>query len=596
MGTAFVYQGRLLDGATPPSGLYDFSFTLWDASSGSSQIGAAVATNAVPVTNGVFTVTLNFSNVFDGNARWLAISVRTNSGGSFTALSTRQPLTPVPYALFASNTATAAIAATAAGVSAGAVSNAALQDASITASKIASGQVVKTLNGLTDAVTVSSGDGNIAVAISGNTIQLASTNAWLLTGNSGTTNAVLGTLDAQPLDLVANGQRGLHIEPSSSLANEVNVVGGSGYNAVASGVSGATIGGGGCYLRLYNPFTHTWSTLDGHHSIGANFGTIGGGYFNSIATSGDYGTIGGGMNNLILTNADHATVGGGMNNSVSGSYALIGGGSNNTASGFASTVDGGALNVASGAGATVGGGGFDGSAFNANVASGAGSVVAGGTQNLASGSRSTVGGGHDSFATNWYATVPGGAWNLAGGTGSFAAGQTAKAKHDGVFVWGDASTLADFASTAANQFLIRAAGGVGIGTNAPSTALEVAGVVKASGFQGQGAVPWQVVAGTSQASAVNNGYVVTNSSLVTVTLPGAPSIGDIVRVTGAGSGGWKIAQNAGQSILAANVAGKTTTVGTSGYLTGGQGAAIELQYIGNSQFLPLKHEGSISAN
>jgi hypothetical protein len=39
----------------------------------------------------------------------------------------------------------------------------------------------------------------------------------------------------------------------------------------------------------------------------------------------------------------------------------------------------------------------------------------------------------------------------------------------------------------------------------------------------------------------------------------------------------------------------TTTVGTSGYLTGGQGAAIELQHVGNSQFLPISHEGTLFA-
>ena len=36
----------------------------------------------------------------------------------------------------------------------------------------------------------------------------------------------------------------------------------------------------------------------------------------------------------------------------------------------------------------------------------------------------------------------------------------------------------------------------------------------------------------------------------------------------------------------------TTTPGASGYLLGGQNTAIELQYIGNNQFLPLSHEGA----
>jgi hypothetical protein len=33
----------------------------------------------------------------------------------------------------------------------------------------------------------------------------------------------------------------------------------------------------------------------------------------------------------------------------------------------------------------------------------------------------------------------------------------------------------------------------------------------------------------------------------------------------------------------------------SGYLVGGQNSAIELQFAGNGQWLPLSHEGTISA-
>jgi hypothetical protein len=33
-----------------------------------------------------------------------------------------------------------------------------------------------------------------------------------------------------------------------------------------------------------------------------------------------------------------------------------------------------------------------------------------------------------------------------------------------------------------------------------------------------------------------------------------------------------------------------TTPGISGYLLGGQDTALELQYSGNNQFLPLSHE------
>src|SRR5205085_556172 len=63
----------------------------------------------------------------------------------------------------------------------------------------------------------------------------------------------------------------------------------------------------------------------------------------------------------------------------------------------------------------------------------------------------------------------------AGGSISTAMGNRAKANHDGTFVYADASSLDDFASTANNQFLIKATGGVGIGNNAPHHQLRISG-------------------------------------------------------------------------------------------------------------------------
>lgn len=63
-----------------------------------------------------------------------------------------------------------------------------------------------------------------------------------------------------------------------------------------------------------------------------------------------------------------------------------------------------------------------------------------------------------------------------------------------------------------------------------------------------GTVRWNNVTATSQQASVNNGYFANNFDEVRVTLPMGPSIGDIVRVTGSGIHGWKIAQNPGQVI------------------------------------------------
>lgn len=64
-----------------------------------------------------------------------------------------------------------------------------------------------------------------------------------------------------------------------------------------------------------------------------------------------------------------------------------------------------------------------------------------------------------------------------------------------------------------------------------------------------------VVAGSSVQAQPGRFYVANGASLVTVLLPPAPLVGDVVRVSGAGTGGWLVAQNAGQSIYAANLPG-----------------------------------------
>jgi hypothetical protein len=67
-----------------------------------------------------------------------------------------------------------------------------------------------------------------------------------------------------------------------------------------------------------------------------------------------------------------------------------------------------------------------------------------------------------------------------------------------------------------------------------------------------------------------------------------------MRVSGSGAGGWKIAQNAGQSMLIKNSpAAVSTTVGVAGYLLGEQYSPVELQYAGNGLFIATSHEGTI---
>ncbi len=105
MGTAFTYQGRLTDGGNPASGPYDLQFKLYDAASVGIQVGGTITLDNITVSDGLFTVQLDFGgSAFDGDARWLAISVRPGASTStYTPLSPRQELTPTPYAIYAQN-------------------------------------------------------------------------------------------------------------------------------------------------------------------------------------------------------------------------------------------------------------------------------------------------------------------------------------------------------------------------------------------------------------------------------------------------------------------------------------------------------------
>jgi hypothetical protein len=265
---------------------------------------------------------------------------------------------------------------------------------------------------------------------------LDSTSFWKTSGNGGTTPGVnfIGTSDNQPLELHVNGLRVLRLEPTANIANYsniVNVIGGSPVNYVSNGVRGATIAGGGAA----NYFGSS------SNSVTADFGTVGGGYQNSITA-------------LALV-------------------ATIGGGAKNTVTNFNSTIAGGFANIAGGPGATVGGG-------QLNTATGNFSTVSGGFTNIASIDFDTVSGGRGNHAIGGSSTVPGGDQNIASGGYSFAAGRQAQALNEGAFVWAD-SQFGAFSSTANDQFLIRAQGGVGIGITNPLSPLDVGGRIRSRG-------------------------------------------------------------------------------------------------------------------
>lgn len=96
-GQAFTYQGQLKDANGPVNGKPTLLFKLFDAPSGGNQLGNAALLSAHPVTQGQFTVNLDFGAgnhaFFTGDPRFLEVTV---NGAPLTP---RQPLWPAPYAL-----------------------------------------------------------------------------------------------------------------------------------------------------------------------------------------------------------------------------------------------------------------------------------------------------------------------------------------------------------------------------------------------------------------------------------------------------------------------------------------------------------------
>lgn len=240
--------------------------------------------------------------------------------------------------------------------------------------------------------------------------------AWTLAGNAGNpAGSYLGTADNNPLVFEVNGSQAGTLIPTAdaTFTDAPIVVFGSSHNMIVGTGVGATIAGGG--------------------STYAGCGTTGHSLCINQAT-GRFSTVSGGLANIA--SIEWSTIDGGYSNTVSGIASTIGGGVLNTASGYAATIGGGVSNTASG------------------------------------GNSSTVVGGYSNTAGGQFSTVGGGSFNTASADQSFAAGYSANVRSSdtGTFVWSDstASATAPFTSTGANQFLINATGGVGIGTNNPN--------------------------------------------------------------------------------------------------------------------------------
>jgi hypothetical protein len=435
-GTAFTYQGRLNDGGAPAHGTYDLRFKLYADAFGNIQAGGTLLTNGIPLTNGLFTVAIDFgAGIFNGSNYWLEVAVRTNGAGPYAALVPLQAVNPVPYAIFATT-------------------------ASNLSGTISSANLSGTYSG---PVTLDNGGNSFNGSFTGNGAGVANVSAaalgglgaanfWQTGGNAGTSPGVnfAGTTDNQPLELRVNGQRAMRFEPTTN--NLPNLIGGIS-NAAQAGATGATIGGGvnnligtnvtlsvigGGGANTVRPLA-SWATIAGGYAntVGSINDFIGGGWTNTIA-AGNYAVIGGGVGNFIgpdgFGGAGHqAVIGGGAYNTNNEYYSFIGGGERNFVQGLAdhSVIAGGGNNVMAGSYvqsvySVIGGGYFNAMKTNTSYA-----VIGGGYANsLGTAYYQTIGGGvNNSIGTNANAsTVGGGSGNaiqalalnsiIAGGSGN----------------------------------------------------------------------------------------------------------------------------------------------------------------------------------
>src|SRR5882672_8470384 len=350
-GTAFTYQGRLSDGSQPANGNYDLTFSLFGTSNAGSQVGFTLTHSAVGVSNGLFTVLLDFGiGVFTGADRWLEISVRTNGSGAFAVLNPRQPVTAAPYAVTAGNLTGVVPSSGVSGTYSNAVTfgNSANQFA---------GAFYGSGGGLSNVDATSLGG-------------VAYSNFWRIGGNAGVaTNRYIGTTDYQPLEMRVNNLRAIGILPT--LSGWPNIVGGAPNNYILPDDTGATISGG---------------------------------VINGIGNTCGSSIIGGGRNNLLQINAAGSFIGGGQWNLVGdGSVrSVISGGYSNRILGFTGT-NGAAIarDVTDGTsntlliGETVGNATIGGGYANTIGSNCVGSVIGGGHRNfLGDGSvRSVISGG-----------------------------------------------------------------------------------------------------------------------------------------------------------------------------------------------------------
>jgi uncharacterized small protein (DUF1192 family) len=206
--SSFNYQGRLNETGAAANGTYQFEFRLFDAAAGGSQIGSTLANVPVNVTNGGFSVSLDFGVMaFSGGDRFLEVAVRKTANDSYTTLTPRQKINSAPYSNKANSantadnfsgslsgdvtgTQNATVVNSVGGQTAANVANAVQATNNATSNSTANTIVKRDANGRFAAMGITFGDGTTLTTanVAGGGNLLGSTNNW--TGQNTFSNGV----------------------------------------------------------------------------------------------------------------------------------------------------------------------------------------------------------------------------------------------------------------------------------------------------------------------------------------------------------------------------------------------------------------------
>ncbi len=304
--TEFTYQGSLQSSGIVANGNHDFQFALFDAATGGSQISSTFAFNNIPVTEGTFSVKLNFSNLFPGADRFLEVRVRPSGGGSHTTLAPRTQITSSPYSIKSATSETATN--------------------SLQLGGTAANQFVLTADPrMTDARNPTPGSGNYIQ--NQNAAPQASSNFSI--SGSGT---VGGTLSANIVSAASQFRIGANRILSAGGTN--NLIAGIGAGAVTTGGSNSFFGASAGAANTTGPnnsFFGFSSGTDNTTGNGNSFYGAGAGNSNTIGNNNSaFGINAGATNTSGVNNAFFGALAGALNTANSNSFFGAGAGQANT--------------------------------------------------------------------------------------------------------------------------------------------------------------------------------------------------------------------------------------------------------------------------